>query len=221
VSADPDPSAPPVREQAGEGGRYIVNASAATGVQVGEGNTQINYYIGVTVTDGVAQPPLVGVSGVIKSPYRGLSAFGERDAPFFFGRETAAAQVLGRMSRQVNEAGLLVVSGVSGAGKSSLLRAGVLPQIQGFEYDWNGVIIGPDLVWRGNRWAATCGANKDPEFRSGTKVTDNEFERLVRNVCKVLLTRGMIGTVIYSPDAETNSMLRSLVRQDAQLPGAG
>ena len=35
------------------------------------------------------------------------------------------------MSRLLEGAGLLVVSGVSGAGKSSLLRAGVLPRIRG------------------------------------------------------------------------------------------
>jgi hypothetical protein len=33
----------------------------------------------------------------------------------------------------------------------------------------------------------------------------------VRNVYKVLLTRGMVGTVLYSPDPETNDMLRGLV----------
>jgi hypothetical protein len=42
-------------------------------------------------------------------------------------------------------------------------------------------------------------------------VTDHEFERLVRNVYKVLLTRGMIGTLIYSVDQETREMLRTLV----------
>ena len=67
---------------------------------------------------------------VTGSPYRGLAVFGERDAAFFFGREAATAQVLERMSRHVAGAGLLVVSGVSGAGKSSLLRAGVLPRIR-------------------------------------------------------------------------------------------
>ena len=67
---------------------------------------------------------------VTGSPYRGLSVFGEQDAAFFFGREAATAQVLERMSRHVVGAGLLVMSGVSGAGKSSLLRAGVLPRIR-------------------------------------------------------------------------------------------
>ena len=64
------------------------------------------------------------------SPYRGLSVFEEQDAAFFFGREAATAQVLDRMSQHLEGTGLLVVSGVSGAGKSSLLRAGVLPRIR-------------------------------------------------------------------------------------------
>ena len=132
MSADPDPGAPPVQGEAGDGGRYRVDARGALGVQVGEGGTQINYYYGErTWADGVVAPPLAGVSGVIDSPYRGLSAFEERDAGFFFGREAAATQVLERMSRQLDGAGLLVVSGVSGAGKSSLLRAGVLPRLRG------------------------------------------------------------------------------------------
>jgi len=102
------------------------------GVQVGEGNTQIIYtYNRLTWTDGVAPPPLVSVSGVIDSPYRGLGAFEEQDAAFFFGRETATTQLLERLSLQLHGAGLLVVSGVSGAGKSSLLQAGMLPRIRG------------------------------------------------------------------------------------------
>jgi uncharacterized protein len=90
-------------------------------------------------------------------------------------------------------------------------QVGCVYTAQGFEYDWNGVIIGPDLVWRDGGWVAIRSASKDPDFRSRTSVTDLEFERLVRNVYKVLLTRGMIGTVICSPDEETRAMLRSLV----------
>ena len=74
-----------------------------------------------------ARPRPGAVTG---SPYRGLAAFGEQDAGWFFGREAAAAEVLDRMSRLLAGTGLLVVSGASGAGKSSLLRAGVLPRIR-------------------------------------------------------------------------------------------
>jgi transcriptional regulator with XRE-family HTH domain/sugar lactone lactonase YvrE len=68
---------------------------------------------------------------VTASPYRGLAVFEEQDAALFFGREAATVEVLERMSRLGAGASLLVVSGVSGAGKSSLLRAGVLPRIRG------------------------------------------------------------------------------------------
>ena len=91
-------------------------------------------------------------------------------------------------------------------------QVGCVYTAQGFEYDWNGVIIGPDFVWRGDHWVAVRAENRDPNFRNLTKVSDQQFDRLVRNVYKVLLTRGMIGTVIYSVDPETRAMLRNLVR---------
>jgi WD40 repeat protein len=102
-------------------------------VQVGEGNVQIVYsYGGLTSTDGVALPPLASVSGMVASPYRGLGAFEERDAVFFFGREDATEEVLRRMSHaSAAGPGVVVVSGASGAGKSSLLRAGMLPRLRG------------------------------------------------------------------------------------------
>jgi uncharacterized protein len=52
---------------------------------------------------------------------------------------------------------------------------------------------------------------QNPKLRSRAQVTDHECGLHVRNVYEVLLTRGMAGTVIWSPDRETNSMLRDLV----------
>src|SRR5690242_18607980 len=74
----------------------------------------------LAAAEGAApRPPTV--SG---SPYRGLAVFGEQDAGWFFGREAATVAVLDRMSGLLAGTGLLVLSGASGAGKSSLLRAG-------------------------------------------------------------------------------------------------
>src|SRR5215468_293687 len=77
-------------------------------------------------------------AAVTGSPYRGLAVFGERDAGWCFGREAAAFALLDRMSRLLAGTGLLVVSGASGAGKSSLLRAGVLPRLRA-----DGLAAGP------------------------------------------------------------------------------
>jgi WD40 repeat protein len=127
---EPDDESAQVRQVTGGGGP--VDARHALSVQIGQDNVQINYiYKNPTLTDGVAPPPLVSVSGKVDSPYRGLSAFEEDDAPFFFGRDAAATEVLKRMSACTSGTGMLVVSGASGAGKSSLLRAGVLPRVRG------------------------------------------------------------------------------------------
>ena len=90
-------------------------------------------------------------------------------------------------------------------------QVGCIYTAQGFEYDYAGVIIGPDLVWRDDRWVAVRSANKDPDFRNRKRVSDVDFDRLVRNVYKVLLTRGMRGVLIHSPDAQTNRFVESLV----------
>jgi len=90
-------------------------------------------------------------------------------------------------------------------------QVGCVYTAQGFEYDWNGVIMGPDLVWRADRWFAVRSANRDPDLRSVKSVPDSDFARLVTNVYKVLLTRGMIGTLVHSVDPETQALLESLI----------
>jgi hypothetical protein len=60
------------------------------------------------------------------SPYVGLAAFGVEDASRFFGRERLIDQLLATVARRR----CLVVVGASGAGKSSLLRAGLLAQVR-------------------------------------------------------------------------------------------
>ncbi len=92
-------------------------------------------------------------------------------------------------------------------------QVGCVYTAQGFEYDWSGVILGPDLVWRDGQFVSRREFNKDPDFKAGKKVSDLRFDHLVRNVYKVLLTRGMIGTVIYSTDPETREALRELTTQ--------
>lgn len=59
-------------------------------------------------------------------------------------------------------------------------QVGCVYTAQGFEYDYAGVIFGPDLVWRDGRWVAVRAANKDPDFRNRTTVSDANFDRLGR-----------------------------------------
>lgn len=64
-------------------------------------------------------------------PYPGLEPFTENDAAIFFGRDSDFAGVLERLRQRLknNAKGFIVVLGASGCGKSSLVRAGVLPRV--------------------------------------------------------------------------------------------
>jgi WD40 repeat protein len=59
-------------------------------------------------------------------PYRGLLYFREEDAPFFFGREAAVEQLAATVGRH----SFVAVVGASGSGKSSVVRAGLLPRLR-------------------------------------------------------------------------------------------
>ncbi|MET9626499.1 hypothetical protein ABZX92_03455 [Lentzea sp. NPDC006480] len=62
-----------------------------------------------------------------EAPYVGLAAFQEEDADRFHGRE----RLVGELVARVAEHRLVTVIGASGAGKSSLLRAGLIPRADG------------------------------------------------------------------------------------------
>jgi hypothetical protein len=65
------------------------------------------------------------VEGVGRAPYRGLGAYQPHHAEWFFGRDRLINRLVGMLS--VRRA--IVVSGPSGTGKSSLLRAGLMPRL--------------------------------------------------------------------------------------------
>ena len=56
-------------------------------------------------------------------------SFEERDARVFYGRGELVAQLVQRIAEQLAKPGILLVAGESGAGKSSLLRAGLMPRL--------------------------------------------------------------------------------------------
>ena len=72
----------------------------------------------------IAPPPSVQSKDVC--PYRGLEFFDESHAEYFFGRDALTAQLLKKLTLEQ----FVAVTGSSGSGKSSLVRAGLLTQLR-------------------------------------------------------------------------------------------
>ncbi len=85
-----------------------------------------------------------GIRGTI-CPYKGLEFFSEEDAPLFFGRDAEA----GALKNTVTKHNVAALIGRSGSGKSSLVRAGLLPRLRragerrGGGDVWDSLVIRP------------------------------------------------------------------------------
>jgi AAA ATPase domain len=76
----------------------------------------------------VPRKPVLRVNRTKTEPFRGLRFFNFEDAPIFHGRTKAVGQVLDALGKQASaKTPFVLVLGASGSGKSSLVRAGVLP----------------------------------------------------------------------------------------------
>ncbi|MGC9440095.1 hypothetical protein [Streptomyces sp. WG5] len=71
-------------------------------------------------------PP--GPGGVC--PYRGLAAYRQQDAGWFFGRRRSTDALVAQLRAAQDTGGLVMLVGASGAGKSSLLNAGLVPALR-------------------------------------------------------------------------------------------
>lgn len=99
------------------------------------------------------------------NPFPGLRAFGSDQSDLFFGRETQRSELLRRLKR----GRFLALVGASGSGKSSLVRAGLIPALQGglrtpFARSWKIAVMRPgkDPLRRLAEAMIEAGAFSDP-----------------------------------------------------------
>jgi DNA-binding SARP family transcriptional activator len=113
------------------------------------------------------------------NPYRGLIAFGTEDAATFFGRDDSATQLAARIRR----GGLVVVTGASGSGKTSLVFAGVVPRLEA-----GGLSV---HVLRGS------GDRSDETFRADVVILD-QYEEIVGPTGPPPAARGAVESALGS-----------------------
>jgi DUF2075 family protein len=88
-------------------------------------------------------------------------------------------------------------------------QVGCVYTAQGFEFDYVGVIVGPDLVYRPMEggWLGQPDQSFDRVVRRG--VTREAFMQYVKSTYRVLLTRGLRGCYVYFVDAPTRDYFLS------------
>jgi len=100
------------------------------------------------------------------------------------------------------------------ASPGSLSEVGSIHTVQGYDLNYAGVIIGPDLrfdsgsrrlIFDRKSYADTKG--KENNKALATKFTDEDLLQYVVNIYAVLLTRGIRGTYVYVVDPELRAFL--------------
>ncbi len=79
---------------------------------------------------GVPEPEDTTRQAIVANPYKGLRAFDASDADSFAGRERIVADLLRRVEEPGRSGRFVALVGPSGSGKSSIVRAGVLPALR-------------------------------------------------------------------------------------------
>ena len=139
---------------------------------------------------------LAPVSELRSGPYPGLRPFGGNDAAWLFGRDRQVKEVVNRL----RDTQFVAVMGGSGSGKSSLIQAGVVPDLRNL-----------GLVDAGDFWVpivctpGTNGGEVKARQANSTPVT-----RLAWKFASLLVTRGS-----EVADAQRAEDIAALFRQDA------
>jgi Flp pilus assembly protein TadD len=122
-------------------------------------------------------------TGIARAPFPGLRSFSREESELFFGREGQSDE----LARKLGHARFVAVVGTSGSGKSSLVRAGLLPSLE------SGCLVKAGSNWRivdmrpGNRpfdslaaaldVAQICETPADPAVLRGSSLALLDFAR--------------------------------------------
>ena len=92
-------------------------------------------------------------------------------------------------------------------------QVGCIYTAQGFEFDYAGVIIGPDLIYNteSHKIETVKSATRDPMLRNAPNEATMTFDDYVRNIYRVLMSRGMKGCFLYICDENLRNYMKQLL----------
>lgn len=164
--------------------RDVSGKVAIAGHDIYEGYTAEQVSVLLTQVTSTLQPKKFDG----RSPYKGLDVFEEDDAEFFFGREKLVEDLV----RRVKESRTVFITGPSGSGKSSLVRAGLIHALKQGEIKgsdrWHYEILKPG--WEPlNDLALTFSRLKGPDLADYFQAHVNDIDILNKCADSVLSGR--------------------------------
>ena len=98
--------------------------------------------------------------------------------------------------------------------KNAINEVGCIHTIQGYDLNYAGVIIGPEITFDPITMKIEVDKNKYKDSNGHRGVTDpEELKRYVINIYKTLMTRGILGTYIYIVDSNLREYFESQLRK--------
>ena len=94
-------------------------------------------------------------------------------------------------------------------------QVGCIYTAQGFEFDYAGVIIGPDLIYNteSHKIETVKSATRDPMLKNAPNEATMTYDDYVRNIYRVLMSRGMKGCYLYICDENLRNYMKQLLAE--------
>ena len=143
-----------------------------------------------------------------ESPYAGLSSFQESDAARFFGRSREIAAAVNR----IRERPVMGVVGPSGVGKSSFVRAGLVPALKASGEQWESFVIRP-----GRSPLAAVAAMMTPMVGSTSQTVVDDLKEQAELAARLAREPGHMGQVLRSRAKRSQTKLLLFVDQFEEL----
>ncbi len=95
---------------------------------------------------------------------------------------------------------------------NAINEVGCIHTIQGYDLNYAGVIIGPEMSYDENKNEIVVDRDKYLDFNGRRAISDlKELEIYIKNIYKTLLTRGIYGTYVYVVDKNLREYLRRFI----------
>jgi DUF2075 family protein len=105
--------------------------------------------------------------------------------------------------------------------EGSVSQIGCIHTCQGLEFDYVGVIIGPDIIYRDGHILVDPSKRSPDDYtirgyktmmKSDPEGTKNLIRQIIKNTYRTLMTRGMKGCYLYIMDDELREYIESRIR---------